>query len=762
MSKKTFLLSLILSALALTLSACTLPWPKNGAPGADTTPVVGGAAVTTVEEIPATATGKLKKFNNYDELAEFLVANNSAAAAAVTSDSDKPNNSFDYSSLTDNSGAFDKADIIKTDGHYIYALVRNELSIINASPSAEAKVMSKIIFKSRPEGLFISGNSLMVFGNDTNIASQDIYSNFKRRNPYVFVKIFDVNDPANPKQTRDLDFEGSYYDARLAGDYIYLVTDTYNSYVAGEPVLPRLIDNGQVLPSECEVNGKCFAPDIFYFDIAYDTYHFINIAAINIKNSAEPVGGQAYLLNSGQNVYMSENNLYITYVPYLDKYNLEQAAKKELIYPRLSGDDQGRINAIEATPAFILSAAAKLVKESPYLNRYLNSLAEADRTTLNTDIQTLLTKKINEQAGGADKTIIHKIGLAGGKMPYLAMGEVSGQLLNNFSLNESGGYFRLATRRSQYSPRLTESASDSYTSIYVLDAGLVTVGKLENLATTEKIYAARFIGNRVYLVTLRAADPLFAIGLSDPAKPTVLGALTMPGLLNYLYPLDADGAKLLSLGHEAATATDGSATPAALKLSLFDFSDLAKPKELDSYILGVAGSDSIAIYDHQALLYLAAQNLLMIPAALRDSSGGLNFAGALAFTLKDNSLTLRGQIDHSAGGHYGTADTWGSYNYYDNTVKRSFYINGSLFTFSNKFLKINNLNDAAAIKSLELTVGGDDFAAPALSATSTPSETSSPALETSAAPITGVTADTPIDTQVPLDNTEVPTPVPGI
>lgn len=735
MSKKNFLLSLILVVLAFTLSACTLPWQKK----ADTAnkPVATDPAVTTItNDSSSTGSGKLKKFSNYDELTAFLAANNNptsvstrgsagilttesigksmpamseSASAPVASDSSQPNNSLNYSTTNNQVAGVDEADIIKTDGRYIYALVRNELSIISASPAADAKVVAKITFKSRPQDIFINGNYLAVFGSDNQIYTQEIYRSFLRQNSYSFFKVFDITDPANPKQVRDLDFEGSYRDARLVGDYVYFITDTYNNYIAGEPIVPRVLDNGSVLPLKCEASAKCFAPDVYYFDIDYDSYNFTNITAINIKNSAEAISGQSYLLNSGQNIYVSKDNIYITYTQYLNEYDLEQAVRRELIYPKLSSGDQDKITKIEATPNYILNNREKLVKASQYIDRYLNSLSSVDREALSVMIDTALAAKISEKAKDMEKTIIHKIGISGNQISYKAMGEVSGQVLNQFSMDENGNYFRIATTRSQYSSRLSESSSDSYSSIYVLDSNLQVVGRLENLATTEKIYAARFMGNRVYLVTFKQTDPLFVISLSDPAAPKVLGAIKIPGFSNYLHPVDKDGTKLIGLGREADVSADGSVTVKGLKLSLFDFSDLAKPKELDSYILGGVGSDSIALTDHKAFLYSADKNLLVIPAALRDANYRLDFAGSLVFNLVNDAFVLKGKIDHSSGGHYSTADYWDGYGYYDNTAKRSLYINDALFTFSNKFLKINSLVDMTEVKSLELTAGGDDY-----------------------------------------------------
>ncbi len=54
-----------------------------------------------------------------------------------------------------------------------------------------------------------------------------------------------------------------------------------------------------------------------------------------------------------------------------------------------------------------------------------------------------------------------------------------------------------------------------------------------------RIYAARFMGDRLYLVTFRETDPFFVIDLSDPARPSLAGELKLPGFSNYLHPYDA-------------------------------------------------------------------------------------------------------------------------------------------------------------------------------------------------------------------------------
>lgn len=53
-----------------------------------------------------------------------------------------------------------------------------------------------------------------------------------------------------------------------------------------------------------------------------------------------------------------------------------------------------------------------------------------------------------------------------------------------------------------------------------------------------------------YVVTFRQTDPLFAIDVSDPTRPKVLGELKIPGFSEYLHPV-GDGL-LLGVGRDAS------------------------------------------------------------------------------------------------------------------------------------------------------------------------------------------------------------------
>ncbi|MFA6994976.1 MAG: beta-propeller domain-containing protein [Patescibacteria group bacterium] len=710
MSKKFFKLSLILTITAVFVSGCTFPWQKKPlSPIINQAPIGANAATSTTGTV---YTNQLKKFNNYQELSQFLSDNNSdngnsyrlIAGSADITDS-VPNNYLGQAPIADTLTGYDQADIIKSDGKYIYALARNELSIIKITTASEAEVVSKITFKSRPQAMLLSGNFLAVYGTDT---AQSFSQTSKNQSPYTFLKVFDISDQASPKQMRDLSFEGSYVDARLINNYVYFLINTSSNYLTGDQIIPRVLDNGQVLATSCGGEAKCLAPEIYYFDIPYNAYSLTSVIAINLKDNAAALSGQIYIVDNEHSFYLTPNNLNIIYTPVINIDAFKRAAKRELVYPKLVAADQEQINKIETASDFILNNNEKEIKVSGIIDRFLFSLKTDDQSAWRAAISSSTDQKLNLASSVIDRTYIYKMAIKDNQLTYRAFGQVNGTILNDSSLDENGDYLRLVTTNKQQPPDLNATSTDYYNNIYVLGPDLQIVGSLENLTTASEIYNTRFLGNRLYLTTLKSDDPLFAISLNDPTKPTVLGALKVPGISNYLQPLDSNGNKFAVFSRSGEiNYSDGTKTT-GFTGSLFDFTDLSKPQELASYLIGDSSTDSIASSDHQALFYSPDKSLLSLPVALQNSKGKVDFSGALVFGFNNNEFNLRGRIDHSAGGYFDQTDNWSGFNYYDNTVKRSLVVGDNLVTFSNKFLDINNLSDLKSVASIKLTTAGDN------------------------------------------------------
>lgn len=191
-----------------------------------------------------------------------------------------------------------------------------------------------------------------------------------------------------------------------------------------------------------------------------------------------------------------------------------------------------------------------------------------------------------------------------------ATGSVEGRILNQFSMDEYKGHFRIVTTCDRWQEYTNGAPAAGFQSkagnnLFVLDAGLKTVGKIENLAPGESIYSVRFDGETGYFVTFRQVDPLFTVSLRDPAAPAVQSQLKIPGFSEYLHVWNEE--LLFGLGKDADASTGRTN---GLKLSMFRISDPRHVTEQDKTLLGAAYTYTEASYNHKAVLIDPHKNLV--------------------------------------------------------------------------------------------------------------------------------------------------------
>ena len=303
--------------------------------------------------------------------------------------------------------------------------------------------------------------------------------------------------------------------------------------------------------------------------------------------------------------------------------------------------------------------------------------------------------------GIRDQTIIHRFAIKRGAIDYQAMGEVPGHLLNQFSLDEHAGNLRVATTVEGW----TREGQIQYNNVYVLDPSMKTIGTLEHIAPDERIYAARFVGDRLYLVTFKRIDPLFVIDLSDPKHPGILGKLKIPGYSDYLHPYDAD--HIIGIGKETNENGWGGVSVGGLKIALFDVSDVNKPIQVDAVVIGEAGTDSEALRDHKAFLFIQEKDLLVIPVSeikrvenpssrYPGSYSTTTWQGAYVYQVNPSSgFTLEGTVTH---GEKGPSYAWNA----PDAVRRSLFMDDTLYTISQRSIVMTNLADGSRVSEVFL------------------------------------------------------------
>lgn len=294
------------------------------------------------------------------------------------------------------------------------------------------------------------------------------------------------------------------------------------------------------------------------------------------------------------------------------------------------------------------------------------------------------------EPGQTDWTYVHKFDLTDpGVARYVGSGGIEGHVMDQFSLDEHRGYLRIATTLAR---RVVDPARpppdnrwgriETSNRISVLGQsgtgrGLRVVGQTEELAPGERLFSARFLGNRGFIVTFRQVDPLFTFDLSNPASPRRLGELKVPGFSTYLHPLDET--HLLAMGqHLPEPGPDGQVdwSQRRLQLSIFDVSDLEHPREAYKQLVGTMYGWSEALYQHHAFTYFADRKLLAIPFSDYNPPEGAvdywdGFTSELRLFSVDAKSGIRPLGDLSMHDLFrdGTSPYWGWY--YNPWVRRS-------------------------------------------------------------------------------------------
>lgn len=594
----------------------------------------------------------------------------------------------DYSQTNNQVEHVDEADLIKTDGEYIYTISHDRLFIIKAYPGEEAEVISTIKFDEgySPKEIFVNDAKISVFGDFSNY---DYYNrmDISPRFGMSFFNIYDIEDKEDPALIKEYKFEGRFFKARMTGGYIYFVTDSMPEYRVDYPT-PIIIRE--------DVKVSVPISDIYYYNVPYDNPMYVNIHAINILDVGEDVNSKSIIVDASQDMYMSNENIYFSYTDHISEWEIQQRVSMRLFEKmiEISTDDLNIIDKIKKTDDDILSQREKENKILTIYSRYIESLSQDKIEQMQDEVESILKEEM-ERYEHLEYTVLNKVNVKNGKITPVANGKVPGHINNQFSMDERDGVLRIATTLNARWDRWADQRAESTNNIYTLDSNLELLDSYEDIAEGESIYSTRFMDDRLYMVTFRQVDPFFVFDLSDPKNIEELGKLKIPGFSRYLHPYDED--IIIGLGQDATE----TGRQKGLKISLFDVSDVQNPEEIAKYTADSRYSSSSAEYEHRAFLFSKEKNLLVIPAYAKDyKDRSESYNGAFVFHITEDEIKLRGLIDHSmaAGDNY-----WGS------VVERSLYIEDELYTKSESLLRINSLEDLQKIKNIELESTKGDF-----------------------------------------------------
>ncbi len=570
--------------------------------------------------------------------------------------------SNDYSETNNQVEGVDEMDNVLTDGMYLYVANYNKIQIMLAYTNTDEynalSMVKEISFEDLAvdneqiyfNGMYVDDDRLLLIASyyennfcidnyDENIDSDSngSYCEWSLYRRGTVVYEYSKTDFSLVNQYR---FSGYYVGSRKIGDDLYIVTNEYLPYYAFEEN-PEIIDS--YLPF---YNVNDLETSLSYSDIIYNegTNPTTFTAFYGISLDTKEVDSEVVLGDGGYNLYVSLNNIYLTGT----KYNYNEVILRKI-------DEALDKNDVDYVP-----------EENPM----------------------------------EISTSIIRVAIENGSVGIGAIGEVEGATLDQFSMDEYGGFVRIVTTENNWWWNFfIDNTIDNR--LYILDLNLNVLSMLDGIGKEgESVQAVRFVGDYAYVVTFLKTDPFYVIDLHDPLNPKKLSELVMPGFSDYLQTLNEN--YMLGIGYgDSVGGTQG------LKITLYDISDKHNATIADEIVYPYADNKYIwtsTVYNHKDLLVALNKGIIALPYTENswdrtDNDWRWSYqTGILVLNidLDAGQLSERGKVVHSET------------NNYDTYVYKSKYIDNYLYTISSKFVKVSTIDNPNVILN-ELMIGESEY-----------------------------------------------------
>jgi len=618
-----------------------------------------------------------------NEMGYGFIEDDMAEGGPVPSNPGGRQEGVDYSGTNNQEADVDEGDFVKTDGYYLYVLSGNQLVITGVPEFGQLAENVSVDLEGRPNQLLLiqeAGSSAQKSVVFSTISTYDIDDNHPLWpliekemgvNGYywytVFTKItvIDHRDPEDPQVVDELYLEGSYQTSRKVGSAVHMFTYSWIE-VHDLKYWPDLPDDYYLLgpdnPLRQQLWDKGISDAITYNDQLIESLTLQDLVPRIFLVVPDGVVAHDFTAQGCGNVVIAEDGMSRGFTSIVSFEALGDAFTFEADH-------------VVSNWSIIYASSDTLLLAEPSDDWwwYWNNDAFEEATN------------------------IHRFDSTDtGSLQYSGSGRVKGTVLGQFSLSEYEGIIRVATTTDQWNRWWVTSPPPPENHLYTLSGNntLEVVGQLDGIAVGERIWSARFIQDRGYLVTAENIDPLWTIDLSDPENPTIMGELEVPGVSTYVHPLEDEHLLTIGFGGDAQ-GLDGS-----IKVSLFDVSDFANPRRKDVLTLFAAeGEDwsswgtSEALYEHKAFQYWAPKKLLAVPLStsrytMNEFEYGYEYISKLVLVAVDTTsgLSTYGTIDHSDFYNSSPSDYW---CYQD--VRRSIFMGDYIYAISDRGVTSSNL-----------------------------------------------------------------------
>ncbi len=198
-------------------------------------------------------------------------------------------NKGDYSDTNNQVVGVQEADIIKTDGEYIYFCDENakKLFIVRTNNGELQKVSEIVLSGKHVHEIILINNKLAVISSN------------QRKTSTTTCTYYDITDRATPRMLTEMTQDGDYHDSRAIGNNVYIITNYYVSDVK----------DIEICIPEC--NGKMLEPQEILIPEKVTFPQYTIITVYDASLCIEKFDSTLSIIDAAHTIYCGKENVYL-------------------------------------------------------------------------------------------------------------------------------------------------------------------------------------------------------------------------------------------------------------------------------------------------------------------------------------------------------------------------------------------------------------------------------------------------------------------
>ena len=249
-----------------------------------------------------TDTGMLERGVATESAEDSSSTNSAAAVDTGVAQNSKSSENAVYSETNVRQEGVDEADVVKTDGRYLYTLKDNgrSVAIVDTSNGELQMVISIPVEDDDQAREFYVNDGHLILVSEFNQEREDgtwTYASTDTR-----VTTYDITDPEKPEKAGEVTQSGSYTSSRLTDGHLYLFTQYSVDVTSG--ITPK--DKKDYIPY---VNQQMLEADDIYLPPFSQAYMYEVVSSVDVAKPGEIQDTKAIFSDGGE-LYVSNDNIY--------------------------------------------------------------------------------------------------------------------------------------------------------------------------------------------------------------------------------------------------------------------------------------------------------------------------------------------------------------------------------------------------------------------------------------------------------------------